>query len=139
VVRREGDITRGEPVRFTVVKAGGQSANIHFRIPQWLSKPAAVTLNGKVDERAGKPSSYISLKRNWKVGDVVSLTLPASLRLEQAKDDPSMVSVFFGPVLLAGELGRENMPNDSDDSDANMKTPAVSVPDIASSSRNPAD
>jgi hypothetical protein len=98
-----------------------------------------VTLNGKVQESAGKPSSYVSLKRKWKTGDVVTLTLPALLRLEQAKDDPSMVSVFFGPVLLAGELGRENMPNDSADSNANIKAPAVPVPDIANSSRNPAD
>jgi uncharacterized protein len=41
--------------------------------------------------------------------------------------------------LLAGELGRENMPNDSADSEANMKNPAVPVPDIANPSKNPAD
>jgi DUF1680 family protein len=139
VVRQEGDPTRGEPVRFTVVKAAAQAVNIQFRIPRWISKPAVVTLNGKVQEPDGKPSTYVALRRKWKAGDVVTLTLPASLRLEQTKDDPSMVSVFFGPVLLAGELGRENMPNDSADSEANMKTPAVAVPDIVSSSRNPAD
>jgi uncharacterized protein len=138
VVRQEGDITRGESVRFTVVKAGGKSANIHFRIPQWISKPAVVRLNGKVQEPDGKPSTYVSVKRKWKEGDVVTLTLPALLRLEQAKDDPSMVSIFFGPVLLAGELGRDNMPNDSADPEANMKNPAVPVPDIANSSKNPA-
>jgi hypothetical protein len=66
------------------------------------------------------------------------LTLPASLRLEQAKDDSSMVSVFFGPELLAGELGRENMPKDFTSKDANLKIPSVPVPDIASSSQNPA-
>jgi uncharacterized protein len=139
VVRQEGDLTRGEPVRFTVVKSGGRSAKLQFRIPHWIAKPAVVTLNGKVQEPAGKPSTYVSLNRKWKAGDVVTLTLPASLRLEQARDDSSMVSVFFGPVLLAGELGRDNMPNDSADSEANMKSPAVPVPDIASPSRNPAD
>jgi hypothetical protein len=139
VIRQEGDLTRGEPVRFSVVKADGQTATIHFRIPRWIAKPGIITLNGKVQESAGKPSSYVSLKRKWKTGDVVTLTLPASLRLERAKDDSSMVSVFYGPILLAGELGRENMPNDSADSDANMKAPAVPVPDIVSSSPNPAD
>lgn len=139
VVRQEGDITHGEPVRFTILKVSGKSANIHFRIPHWISKPAVVALNGKVQEPAGKACSYVPLKRKWKAGDVVTLTLPAALRLEQAKDDPSMVSIFFGPVLLAGELGHENMPNDSKDPEANMKTPAVPVPDIASSSSNPAD
>jgi DUF1680 family protein len=139
VVRQEGDITRGEAVRFTVVKAGKQSSSLNFRIPHWISKPAILTLNGKVKERAGKPSTYVSLKRKWKQRDVVTLTLPAGLRLEPAKDASSMVSVLFGPVLLAGELGRENMPNDRAGNDAYLKMPAVAVPEIVTSSMNPAD
>jgi DUF1680 family protein len=140
VLRQEGDIIRGEPVRFTVVKAGEESSRLNFRIPHWISGPAVLTVNGKVEEDAGKPSTYISLERDWKAGDVIVLTLPASLRLEKAKDDASMVSVFFGPVLLAGELGRENMPkNDRADKDAYLKMPAVAVPDIVSSSMNPTD
>ncbi len=140
VLRQEGDITRGEPVRFTVVRAGRESSAVNFRIPHWISGPAVLTLNGKVKERAGKPSTYVSLKRKWKQGDVITLTLPSALRLERAKDNPSMVSVFFGPVLLAGELGREKMPDrDQGDRDAYMKLPAVAVPEIAGASTNPAD
>jgi DUF1680 family protein len=139
VVRQEGDITRGEPVRFTVVKAWKQTSTLNFRIPHWISGPAVLALNGKVMEGAGKPSTYLSLKRKWKQGDVVTLTLPAALRLERAKDNPAMMAVFFGPVLLAGELGRENMPNDRGDKDAYLKLPAVAVPEIASASANPAD
>lgn len=139
VLRQEGDLTRGEPVRFTVVKAAKQTSTLNFRIPHWISKPAVLTLNGKVKERAGKPSSYLSLKRKWKQGDVVTLTLPAALRLERAKDNPAMVSVFYGPVLLAGELGRDNLPNDHADKDAYLKMPPVAVPEIASASANPAD
>ncbi len=139
VLRQEGDLTRGEPVRFTVVKASGPSSSVRFRVPHWISKPATLTLNGQVQERDGKPSTYLSLQRAWKTGDVVVLALPASLRLEHAKDAPSMVSVFFGPVLLAGELGRDNMPSDRGDKDVHVKTPAVAVPDVTVSSTNPAD
>jgi uncharacterized protein len=139
VLRQEGDITRGEPVRFTVVKAGKQTSAVNFRIPHWISGPAVLTLNGKVQERSGKPSTFITLKRKWKEGDVVKLTLPAALRLERAKDNPAMVSVFFGPVLLAGELGRDNMPNDRADKDAYVNMPAVAVPEIVNASANPAD
>ena len=138
-IRQEGDITRGEPARFTIVKAAGESATLNFRIPGWISSSAVLTLNGQVRERAEKPSTYVSVKRTWKPGDVIALTLPAALRLKRAKDDSSMVSVFFGPVLLAGELGRDNMPRDFADKDAYLKTPAVAVPDIVSSSANPAD
>jgi uncharacterized protein len=138
-LRQEGDATRGEAVRFTVVKSAGKSATLNFRVPHWISGPAVLTLNGKVKERAGKPSTYVSLKRKWKTGDVVTLTLPAALRLERAKDSPSLVSVFFGPVLLAGELGRENVPKDRADKDAYLKMPPVTVPEIISASGNPAD
>ncbi|HEY9173823.1 MAG TPA: beta-L-arabinofuranosidase domain-containing protein, partial [Verrucomicrobiae bacterium] len=139
VLRQEGDITRGEPVRFTVVQAGKKASTLNFRIPHWISGPAVLTLNGKVKERAGKASTYVSLKWKWKKGDVVTLTLPAALRLERAKDNPSLVSVFYGPVLLAGELGRENMPKDRADRDAYLKMPPATVPEIKSASANPAD
>ncbi|HMP84791.1 MAG TPA: glycoside hydrolase family 127 protein, partial [Verrucomicrobiota bacterium] len=139
VLRQEGDLTRGELVRFTVVKASKQTSTLNFRIPHWISGPAILTLNGKAKERVKKPSTYVSLKRKWKEGDVVTLTLPAALRLERAKDNPSLVSVFFGPVLLAGELGRDNMPHDHADKDAYLKMPAIPVPEIVGASVNPAD
>jgi DUF1680 family protein len=138
VLRQEGDITRGEPVRFTVVKAGTRTANVNFRIPSWISQPAKITLNSKVQESTTRPASYVTITRAWKPGDVVVLTLPAALRLVRAKDDPSMVSVFFGPVLLAGELGHDNIAKDFGDKDAFLKIPAVPVPDIANASEDPA-
>jgi hypothetical protein len=138
VLQQEGDVTHGEPVRFTVVSAGQQVSAINFRIPDWISGPATVTLNGAVQGRAVKPSTYVFLRRKWQKGDIVTLTLPAALRLEHAKDNPSMVSVFFGPVLLAGELGRKDMPsNDFADKDAYLKLPPVPVPEITTSSPNP--
>jgi DUF1680 family protein len=137
VVRQEGDITRAEPVRFTVAKASKRPITVNFRIPFWIAKPAVIVLNGKVQKMEAKAATYVSLKRNWKAGDVVTLTLPASLRLEKAKDDPSMQAVLFGPVLLAGELGRDNMPNDFADKDAYLKMPSVAVPDVESASANP--
>jgi hypothetical protein len=50
-----------------------------------------------------------------------------------------MVAVFFGPVLLAGELGSENMPNDFADKDDYLSTASATVPTITNSSTNPAD
>jgi len=138
-IRQEGDVTRAEPVRFTVTKAAKRPITLNFRIPFWITKPAIVTVNGKVQQIEARASTYVSLKRTWKVGDVVTLTFPTSLRLEKAKDDPSMEAVFFGPVLLAGELGRENMPNDFADKDAYLKVLPVTVPDIENASPNPTD
>lgn len=138
-LRQEGDITREQPVTFTVLTAGNQPATLKLRLPGWLSKPATVAINGKVEANAGVAGAYVSLERTWQAGDVVTITLPPSLRLETAKDDASMVAVFFGPLLLAGELGRENMPRDVGDKDAYLRLPPAAVPEIANASLNPAD
>ena len=139
-LQQEGNAAAGEQVRITVTKGGESTqATLNLRIPAWISGSATVTVNGVAQTGPATPSSYLSIQRAWKVGDVVTLTLPASLRLEHAQDVTSMVAVFFGPVLLAGELGSTNMPNDFADKDAYLTTASVAVPTITNSSTNPAD
>jgi DUF1680 family protein len=135
--RQEGDLTRGENVRFTILKTTGKRCVVNFRIPHWISGPAVLSINGKVREQTDRPSTYLPVDSNWKEGDRITLTLPAALRLERAKDDPSLVSVFYGPLLLAGELGNDHMPNDHGDKDAFLNLPAAKVPSIVNSSANP--
>jgi len=140
VLRQQGDITRGEPVRLTVVQAGANAVTLHLRIPGWVAKPVTVRINEQAQSVNAKPTSHISFRRQWKAGDVIDLTLPADLRLEQARDISSMVSIFHGPVLLAGELGKDRMPgSDVGDKDAFLKIAPAPVPDIVSTSSNPAD
>jgi hypothetical protein len=52
-------------------------------------------------------SSYVELKRTWKSGDVVTLSLPKALRLEPLPDNPRRVAILWGPLVLAGDLGPE--------------------------------
>jgi hypothetical protein len=98
-----------------------------------------VSINGKRQRVDATSASYVSLRRQWKAGDAIDLALPAGLRLEQARDGASMVSIFHGPVLLAGELGKADMPvRDVGDKDAYLKSAAAPVPDIVNASGNPA-
>lgn len=139
-LRQQGDITRGEPVRFTVVKPGTRAVTLNLRIPGWVVKRGTVKINEKPQRVDAKPASYVSLRRRWKAGDVIDLALPAGLRLERARDSSSMVALFHGPVLLAGELGKDTMPaSDVGGKDAYLKIAAAPVPDIVSASTNPAD
>jgi hypothetical protein len=139
-IRQEGNAAAGEQVSITIEKGGDATqATLYLRIPFWVSGPPTLAINGSAQTQSLSAGTYISLSRQWKVGDVITLTLPAALRLEHAKDVASMVSVFFGPVLLAGELGSANMPNDFADKDAYLSTAPATVPTIANSSTNPAD
>ncbi len=134
--RQEGSGIPGEPVQFTVAAGSPTTATLYFRIPHWSGAPV-VTVNGTPLDQSAPPSSYVSLTREWSVGDAVALTLPAALRLEFAKDVSSMVAVFYGPLLLAGELGSDDMPADFADKDAYLGRPPVPVPDIVASAAEP--
>ena len=139
-IRQEGNAAAGEEVHLTVVKAGHATrATLHLRIPFWISGAPALAVNGVPHAGPLSPSTYVALSREWNTGDVITLGLPASLRLEGAQDVPSMVAIFFGPILLAGQLGDAGMPQDVADRDAYLGLAPVTVPAIASRSDNPAD
>ena len=139
-IKQEGFPPFTDTVRLTVTRAARPAeATLHLRVPRWLSGPVALSVNGRAQPAPSTPSDYLSVKRAWRTGDVVTLTFPAALRLERAKDAPSMVSVFYGPLLLAGRLGAEGMPKDFADKDAYLKLPPAPVPAIVNASANPAD
>jgi len=47
------------------------------------------------------------LKRTWKTGDTVNLTLPKALRVDTLPDNPRRAAIMWGPLVLAGDLGPE--------------------------------
>ena len=55
-------------------------SKIRIRIPSWASKKMPVKVNGKVFI-SGAPGTYITINRQWKEGDVISFSLPASFRM----------------------------------------------------------
>ena len=139
VLRMQGDVLRGEAMKLTVLEPGRDAFELLLRIPHWIAEPAVVELNGTEVLRESAASSYVSLHRVWKSGDVITLRLRGALRLEPSMDDERMVSIFHGPVLLAGALGDDAMPHDVADKDAYLEAPATQVPVILSDSREPAD
>jgi hypothetical protein len=55
----------------------------------------------------------MKIQRTWRDGDVITAELPMHLSLEAMHDDPSLKAVLYGPLVLAGLLGREDMPNNA--------------------------
>jgi len=76
---------------------------VALRIPGWCSG-ASVSLNGKPASVIQK-DRYAVLRRRWKTGDTVRLTLPMRLRTEPMRDDPDLVAFLYGPLVLAADLG----------------------------------
>lgn len=87
-----------------------QEFEVNLRIPSWATNGVSVLVNEQVVETTAVPGSFLTLKRVWNNGDTLKLSLPMSLRTYHTPDDPKMVAFLYGPVLLAGEQGRENFP-----------------------------
>lgn len=137
-MKQEGNGGAGEDVTITIIGSDADTPNtIFLRIPFWVSSGVTLSVNGNLLAESPDASAYFPITRIWKTGDVIALTLPASLRLERAKDDNSMVAIFYGPLLFAGELGADGMPNDFTDKDAYLDAEPVSVPDIVVGDTDP--
>ena len=78
-----------------------------LRRPAWAGEGFAVKVNGKSVTALPRPGSYVELKRRWKTGDSVSLTLPKTLHIEGLADNNHRAALMWGPLVLAGDLGPE--------------------------------
>jgi len=74
---------------------------IHLRIPRWLDRPAQLSVNGKAFPAAVDRGTFATIRRRWRKGDTVELTLPFSFRVVPIDDqNPDTVAVMRGPVML---------------------------------------
>ena len=107
-LRQSTTFPQSEVTTFTFDEAPAEAMTLSLRYPSWSGKPT-VKINGKRVGVKGKPSSYISLNRKWRKGDVVEVTYPMSLHVETAPDNASRGALLYGPIVLAGNLGTEGM------------------------------
>ena len=78
---------------------------LRIRRPRWAGDGIAVMVNGKPEKIVMGADGYMVVERNWRDKDVVEVRFPESFYTESIPDNASRVAVFYGPVLLAGELG----------------------------------
>jgi hypothetical protein len=66
-----------------------------------------VSLNGVPlpDLPGAEPSSWVALRRHWRPGDVLQVTLPMQLAVEPTPDHPAVQALTYGPVVLSGVHG----------------------------------
>jgi len=123
----ETDFPEGESAKLTVTMRTAREFTLALRRPYWAGAGFAVKVNGQTvvapsgemvrandprrrsQYRESEPdvSSYAEVKRVWRTGDVVEVSLPKSLRLEPLPDNPRRASLLWGPIVLAGDLGPE--------------------------------
>lgn len=124
-IEQTTDLPDGETATLTLTMRAPKELTLAVRRPTWAGDGFRIKVNGQVIEQPAlaslrasgggrpsaaeegrpQPSTYVELKRTWKTGDRIELTLPKSLRLEPTPDRPEIAAIMWGPLALAGDLG----------------------------------
>jgi hypothetical protein len=108
-VRQETGFPEASTTRLVLGCREAVELTLRLRHPGWAQGPLAVTVNGEEAAVESEPGTYAELSRTFHDGDTVEVTLPMGLHVETLPDTPDVVAVLYGPIVLAGELGQEDM------------------------------
>lgn len=125
------DYPAGNQAEFSIISAPDSPLAIRVRCPGWAAGPLTFELNGQALGVEGAPGSYAVIRRAWKKGDRLKVSIPMAVRTEAMPDAPEKVAFVYGPVVLAGDLGpapRTATVPYSEDQDANLDAPPAAVP-----------
>jgi DUF1680 family protein len=133
---------RGDQVELRFTPKRPVTLTLRVRSPQWATGGLRFRLNGRPLRVASAPGNYAEIRRAWKRGDRLQVTIPMSVRTEAMPDDPAKVAFLYGPVVVAGDLGRvpqsKSVPYAADQSE-NLRAPVADVPVLVTQeARNPA-
>ena len=98
-------------ITFTIDQAPTKATALKIRIPYWATTGVKVAINGTAQTITATTSTYVTLERPWKAGDVIALELPPQMHLSPANDDPKVQAAMYGPLVLAVLMGTENLTN----------------------------
>ncbi|WP_160675990.1 glycoside hydrolase family 127 protein [Clostridium sp. C8-1-8] len=109
VLKQETKFPKEDKTTLIFEEAEEKLMTISIRVPYWVNGEIKVVVNGKEEHTASK-NGYISIQGNWKKGDVIDVSLPMSVHVYTSKDNSNKIAFMYGPLVLAGALGRENFP-----------------------------
>jgi DUF1680 family protein len=85
---------------------------LRIRIPYWIAEGGYAEINGLKLETFSSPGSYLELRRTWRDGDRLDVWFPMRLHCHPMPDDPNLVAIMYGPLVLAGELNVVDLPRE---------------------------
>jgi uncharacterized protein len=86
---------------------------LKLRHPGW-SRDAIILVNGKEVARSREPGRYIDVARTWRTGDTVEMRLTMEITAQRAPSAPDIAAFSYGPLVLAGALGKQGLTPGSD-------------------------
>ena len=108
-LKQETAFPYAETSKITITKGKGKFA-LQVRYPGWVS-PAQFSLkvNGQPVSIITGPSSYVTIDRQWKKGDVIDINFPMHNSVKYLPNLTQYVALMHGPIMLAMKTGTEDL------------------------------
>jgi hypothetical protein len=108
-LRQETAFPYSETSKITITQGKGKFA-LQVRYPGWV-KPGqfSVKVNGQPVQIVTGPSSYVTIDRQWKKGDVVDINFPMYNSVKYLPNLPQYIALMHGPIMLAMKTGTEDL------------------------------
>lgn len=113
IVTQDTDIPSSDKTVLTVKTEKPQSVIFRLRYPEW-AESMRIKVNGSSVSFEASNNSYVSIEREWKDNDKIEITFKIKFYTVSMPDNEKRVGIFYGPVLLAGELGAEEPDMEKD-------------------------
>ncbi len=104
-----------DAIRFKVSTPKAVKFPFYLRIPSW-TKGAQLAINGKPISADLESGKYACINREWKNGDVVTVTYPMHFSLKTWQVNQNSVSVNYGPLTLSLNIEEDYKKVDSKES-----------------------
>ena len=112
-LRQETNFPYAETSRITITqttKRPNDQTTIMVRYPGWVTPGQfSVKVNGQPVAITSGPSSYVTIDRKWKKGDVIDITFPMHNSIKYLPNVPQYIALMHGPILLGMKTGTEDL------------------------------
>lgn len=85
---------------------------LRLRVPSWATRGVTLKIDGRRQAVTAQGGSFLSIRRTWRETTTVEMTMPMRLWLCPMPDDPDLAAVMYGPLVLAGRLGKVEVPKE---------------------------
>ena len=117
-------IPESKQVKLVITSPTPTSFTLKIRKPSWSNATPVIKVNNAPVKTETDAAGYLTATRVWKNGDVVTVDLEMNLYTEAMPDNPNRIAFKYGPLVLAGLLGKEK------------PDPVIGVPVLLTSNRN---
>ena len=96
-------------ITFTIDAAPSSRIALKMRVPYWATRGVTVNVNGNQQDVPAAISTYLTVDRVWKAGDVITVDMPLTLHIDSTPDDKSVQAAMYGPLVLGALLGTDGL------------------------------